>query len=257
MTLIHGEALEELAKLEDKSVDLILTDPPYGTTACSWDSVIDFDKMWKQLHRIIKPNGAMVLFGSEPFSSLLRVSNLKNFKYDWIWNKKHAGCFITAKFRPMQVAENIIVFGKDRINYHPIMMDREKKNIRPVNIGWKQNSQSAQSIASGKSISDKNYNKNKVFPKNLLNYSNRDNELNALNRVHPTQKPVKLLEYLIKTYTLENETILDFTMGSGSTGVACVKTNRNFIGIELDKNYFKISKKRINEASEKQERKLF
>ena len=246
--LYHGDCLIEMNKIADKSIDLILTDPPYETTACKWDSVIPFDKMWEQLNRIIKDNGAIVLFGSEPFSSLLRCSNLKNYKYDWIWDKENGGNFAVCKYRPLGQTENISVFGKNKINYYPIMETAKEENKRPRYKQNLLNDSMTQGMHSGKFIH--NNNENLRYPKNLLTFNNRVGELNNLNRLHPTQKPIALLEYLIKTYTKENETVLDFTMGSGSTGVACINTKRNFIGIELDDNYFKIAEDRINKVRE-------
>ena len=206
--------------------------------------------MWEQLNRIIKDNGAIVLFGSEPFSSLLRCSNLKNYKYDWIWNKENGGNFAVCKYRPLGQTENISVFGKNKINYYPIMETAKEENKRPRYESTHMKNDNTQVMASGKFMPSKNHNENLRYPKNLLTFNNRVGELNNLNRLHPTQKPITLLEYLIKTYTKENEIVLDFTMGSGSTGVACINTNRNFIGIELDDNYFKIAEDRINKARE-------
>ena len=216
-----------------------------GTTACRWDSVIPFDKMWERLNKLIKPNGAIVLFGSQPFTSELIHSNIKNYKHYWIWDKEICGAFALAKKRPMIVTEEILVFSKNnnRINYYPIMEDAIPKNIRPINLG--SSVSEATPVSSGIAKSDKNYNPKKRYPKNIIKYSKYNKECNQLNRVHPTQKPVEVLEYLIKTYTNENELVLDFTMGSGSTGVACMNTNRKFVGIELDEKYFNIAKERI------------
>ena len=239
--LYQGDCLEVMKNIEDGSVDLILTDPPYGSTACKWDSVIPFEPMWEQLDRIIKPNHAIALFGSEPFSSALRMSNIKDYKYDWIWDKVTAKGHLVAKKRPMQQTENISVFNCNYTTYYPIMTEREKPR-KDVNIEY-----SRTEIMGGKIT--KNQEKiirNSLYPKNLLTFSNASQK----NKLHPTQKPVPLLEYLIKTYTLEGETVLDFTMGSGSTGVACKNLNRNFIGIELDEHYFNIAKERINLANE-------
>jgi site-specific DNA-methyltransferase (adenine-specific) len=226
------------------SIDAIITDPPYGTTACKWDSVIDFELMWEQLNRIIKPNGAIVLFGSEPFSSALRMSNIKNYKYDWIWEKDNGTNFPSVNFQPFRVAENILVFG----DFSTTFRQNGKYNYNPqFSIGKPYRITSGlqvnDTIRKGSSASEGNWetiNDGKRFPRNVIKF-NRDK-----GKVHPTQKPVALIEYLIKTYTNENETVLDFTMGSGSTGVACVNTNRNFIGIEMDENYFKIATERIN-----------
>ena len=236
--LFHGDCLEVMDKLIEQGVkvDMILTDPPYGTTDCKWDSVIPFDAMWERLNKLIKPNGAIVLFGSEPFSSALRMSNLKQFKYDWVWNKKKPGNIMLAKHQPMKITEIISVFSKNKHNYYPIMELRDKvKKTRCYGVG---------DVMGEKVIDTSLKTYDKKYPKNLLEFSNA----NQKGKVHPTQKPVALLEYLIKTYTKENETVLDFTMGSGSTGVACVNTNRKFIGIELDETYFNIAKERIENA---------
>ena len=248
--LFNGDCLKVMDKLiaEGVKVDLILTDPPYGTTACKWDSVIPFDEMWERLKKLRKENTPIVLFGSEPFSSALRMSNIKNYKYDWVWNKVNSGCFSIAKYRPMSVIEQILVFGNGRITYYPIMEQAEEKNKRPHDKSYKRNVEGTQGMASGVFQYSENYNEDLRYPKNLLVYNNRVGELNNLKRVHPTQKPVALLEYLISTYTNEADTVLDFTMGSGSTGVACMNTNRRFIGIELDENYFKIASDRIHKA---------
>lgn len=203
--------------------------------------------MWERINKLIKPNGAIVLFGSEPFSSHLRMSNIKNYKYDWKWNKTIGGNPLIAKYKPMSIFEDIIIFGKGAINYYPIMEEADPKNIRPLNKVRKK-TDLLSGIKSGEFKTSKNYNPNKRYPKNEIKISSRAKECNQLNRLHPTQKPVALLEYLIKTYTNEGDLVLDFTAGSFSTGVACLNTNRKFIGIELDKNYFEIGKKRIEEC---------
>ena len=236
--LYQGDCIEVMKDIEDGSVDLILTDPPYGTTACKWDSVIPFEPMWEQLNRIIKPNGAICLFGSEPFSSALRMSNIKNFKYDWIWDKRIPSGMSYARFQPMRQTENISVFCNGKTVYNPQMVKRDK----PIKKGGNKYSPSApiQACKEGKDFKKTYEYKN---PINLIVFDKI-----RKGSLHPTQKPVPLLEYLIRTYTNEGETVLDFTMGSGSTGVACVNTNRNFIGIELDENYFKIAENRIKQA---------
>ena len=249
INLIKGDCLEVMKTIESGSIDAIITDPPYGTTACKWDSVIDFELMWEQLKRIIKPNGAIVLFGSEPFSSALRMSNIKNYKYDWYWNKVNSGNFATAKYNPLKSIEIISVFSTGKkINYYPIMTDADESKNRPI-VEVVKKLDATQGMGSGVFKEAKDRNRSKRYPKNILKYNNRENELNMLKRVHPTQKPVALMEYLIKTYTNENETVLDFTMGSGSTGVAAKNLNRHFIGIEQDENYFNIATNRINDAT--------
>lgn len=234
INLIHGDCLEEMKNIEDNSIDMILTDPPYGTTACKWDTIIDLDLMWEQLNRIIKLNGAIALFGSEPFSSKLRISNLKNYKYDWVWNKKKAGNIFLAKQQPMKIHENIIIFNTNKNKYYPQMIKRDK-------IKKSKNYGTGEAIGGKNKKEDKLYTYTHKNPVSIIEVSNA----NQKGKLHPTQKPVTLLEYLIKTYTNENETVLDFTMGSGSTGVACKNLNRNFTGIELDNDYFEIAKERI------------
>ena len=231
--LYLGDCLEIMKSMPDKSIDLVLTDPPYGTTACKWDVVIPFEPMWNELKRIRKDNTAIVLFGSEPFSSYLRMSNIKEFKYDWIWNKKKGGNPLLSKIEPIKITELVSIFGVKKINYYPQMKDREKLKKRGSNAGIKSDTTN--------NLFSENKTYTQYYPKNILDFSNA----NQRTRFHPTQKPVALLEYLIKTYTLENETVLDFTMGSGSTGVACKNLNRNFIGIEKDEKYFEIAKQRI------------
>lgn len=236
INLIQGDCLELMKTIPDGSADLILTDPPYGVTACKWDSVIPFEPMWAELKRIIKPNGAIVLFGSEPFSSALRMSNIKQYKYDWIWDKVKTGNPLNAKIMPLNRTENISVFIGGKNFYYPIKTKRDK----PKSSG---------NVAKGgtkcfNGLKQENRVYTDKYPTNLLTFSNASQR----GKVHPTQKPVALLEYLIKTYTQENETVLDFTMGSGSTGVAAKNLNRSFIGIELDEKYFNIAKERIENA---------
>ena len=239
--LYKGDCLEVMKDIPDKSIDMILCDLPYGTTACKWDIVIPFDKLWEQYKRIIKDNGAIVLFGSEPFSSCLRMSNIKMYRYDWVWDKTQGANYLCAKKQPLRVHENILVFSKKQSTYNPIMTFAEKKNIRPI----KDNNFS--NITNTIQKHSKDYNKNLRYPKSIIIESCNKKECNKLNRIHPTQKPVALLEYLIKTYTNPGEIVLDNCMGSGSTGVASKHTNRKFIGIELDDKYFEIAKKRIEE----------
>jgi len=245
--LYKGDCLEVMKDIKDKSIDAIICDPPYGTTACKWDSVIDFDLMWEQLNRIIKPNGAIVLFGSEPFSSALRMSNIKNYKYDWIWGKNRSANFIQANYQPLKKHEIISVFSLSpcsytkkgiRSNYHPIMT-----GVASINNGQKSEAcGDVVATKNSKNYTIKSTNKTgKKFPNSILVFKA------DTDKKHPTQKPIALMEYLIKTYTNENETVLDFTMGSGSTGVACQNTNRKFIGIEQDDKYFEIAEKRIKE----------
>lgn len=237
MQLINGDCLEVMKTIPDKSVDMILCDLPYGTTACKWDNVIPFEPLWECYNRIIKDNGAICLFGSEPFSSFLRMSNIKNFKYDWIWNKKKSGNIFLAKIQPMKIHEIISVFCNGRCNFYPIKTVRGRLKVSK-NYG------TGEAIGGDRHKEDKTYVYDTRNPISILDFSNAVQK----GKVHPTQKPVALLEYLIKTYTNENEVVLDNCMGSGSTGVAAVKNHRDFIGIELDKKYFEIAKERISEA---------
>ena len=215
-------------------VDAIITDPPFGTTACKWDNVIPFDDMWQRLNALIKPNGAIVLFGSEPFSSLLRVSNLKNYKYDWVWDKKKGGNPLLSKIQPIKVTENILIFNSKI--YQPQMTQRDQPKSRGKNKG------NISETTNNAFIEDKVY--TEKYPKNIIEISNA----NQIGKLHPTQKPVALMEYLIKTYTNEGETVLDFTMGSGTTAVACKNTGRNFFGCELDEKYCEIANKRLEQV---------
>ena len=244
MKLYNGDCLEIMKTIQDKSIDAIITDPPYGTTACKWDSVIPFEPMWKQLNRIIKDNGAIVLFGSQPFTSNLVMSNVKDFKQELIWNKITPVGHLLVKKRIMQVHENILLFWKKQPTFNRQMKDKPMKNRRPNkyknNIKIKESHKTELVKNCPESRYAKDNDDNKVNPKSII-----DINKNRKNKAHPTQKPIALMEYLIKTYTNELETVLDFTMGSGSTGVACCNTNRNFIGIELDKDYFKIAQDRI------------
>ena len=244
MKLYNGDCLEIMKSIKDKSIDAIITDPPYGTTACKWDSVIPFEPMWKQLNRIIKDNGAIVLFGSQPFTSNLVMSNVKDFKQELIWNKITPVGHLLVKKRIMQVHENILLFWKKQPTFNRQMKDKPMKNRRPNkyknNIKIKESHRTELVKNCPESRYAKDNDDNKVNPKSII-----DINKNRKNKAHPTQKPIALMEYLIKTYTNELETVLDFTMGSGSTGVACCNTNRNFIGIELDKDYFKIAQDRI------------
>ena len=234
--LFNGDCLEVMKSIPDKSIDAIITDPPYGTTACKWDSVIPFDLMWKQLNRIIKDNGAIVLFGSEPFSSALRMSNIKNYRYDLIWNKIRAAGFLNANKMPLKQHENISLFYAKLPTYNPI------KYLDKPYDKTKYNGKDIKENVLGSYTSKSNKNNGERFPKSILEFSQN---WSRQQQIHPTQKPVGLIEYLIKTYTNENETVLDFTMGSGTAGVACKNLNRKFIGIEMDKNYFDLAKKRI------------
>ncbi len=243
--LMQGDCLEKMKEIESGSVDMILTDPPYGTTACKWDSIIPLEPMWEQLKRIIKPNGAIVLFGQEPFSSYLRLSNIEEFKYDWFWRKSRPSGFVNAKLKPLKDIENISVFSSGTTaNRSKRNMPYNPQGLIEVDKAWSR----PKTYGTGKGVNPTRKShklertiKHEGYPRQVLDFTNHNRR-----QLHPTQKPVALMEYLIKTYTNETETVLDFTMGSGSTGVACKNLNRSFIGIELDENYFKIAQDRIN-----------
>ena len=251
--LYNGDCLRYLKEIPDKSVDFVLCDPPYGTTACKWDFSLPMRIVWAELIRVTKPKSAIALFGSEPFSSRLRLSFIKGYKYDWIWHKTRGGGFVTAKYQPMQFHENISIFSgyKGRLNYYPIFQDYSESTKKRFKDGEKiftdvscKRKNQTQGIAG---VPSSYYIERGKFPESVQKFKSIANN----KRFHPTQKPVPLLEYLIKTYTLEGQTVLDFTMGSGSTGVAAANTNREFIGIELEKEYFEIAKKRIEECHQK------
>lgn len=237
--LFQGDCLELMKNIPDKSIDMILCDLPYGTTACKWDSVIPFEPLWEQYKRIVKDNGAIVLFSAQPFTTMVVLSNLKGYKHHWIWKKNRGTGFQVAKYRPMMATEDIIAFTAkgERINYYPQMIPLDKPYFCRNASSSNGTNPLANFSEGGKMVSEK-------YPTNVLEFSKESKPQ------HPTQKPVALLEYLIKTYTNEGDVVLDNCMGSGSTGVACVNTGRKFIGMELDENYFNIAKERIEQAKE-------
>ena len=255
INLLHGDCLELMKTIEDNSIDMILTDPPYGSTSCKWDSIIDLPLMWEQLKRIIKPNGAIVLFGSEPFSSSLRMSNINDYKYDWIWEKGRATGFLHAKNKPLRCHEIISVFSdgttnhasqsKRRMPYFPQMTEGEPyiRTQSSPNSGKLNHTASKSNLDFVGSVIKNN---GVRYPRSVVKFSHHN-----VGLYHPTQKPVELMEYLIKTYTNEGETVLDFTMGSGTTGIACVNLNRSFIGIEMDDYYFEVAEARIGGDEER------
>ena len=242
-TIYNEDCLEGMKRIPDGSVDMILCDLPYGTTACKWDEIIPFKPLWKQYERIIKDNGAIVLTANQPFTSALVMSNPESYRHSWYWNKITGSNPMTAKYKPMPVVEEVLVFSKKTVGYMPIMVDADPANMRNRD-GVYQNSKG---IIGGSATfkSSKTHDESKRYPKNLLTYSNRKGELNNVNRVHPTQKPVELFEYLIKTYTNKGETVLDNCMGSGTTAIACLNTDRQYIGFELDEDYYNIAQDRI------------
>ena len=237
--LMHGDCLERMKEIPSGSVDMVLADPPYGTTQCKWDSIIPLEPMWAQLKRIIKPNGAIVMTAAQPFTSVLVCSNLDMFKYDWVWEKPSAKGHLNAKKQPMRAHESILVFYNKQPTYNPEMTDG---HTRKVSFKRKE----LNSDVYNKNTADVSYDSTKRYPRSVQ-LIKQDTQKCSL---HPTQKPVALMEYLIKTYTNEGEIVLDFTCGSGTAGVAAVNTGRKFIGIELDNEYFKIAQNRINSALE-------
>lgn len=288
--LIHGDCLEKMKDIPDKSIDMILCDLPYGSTACTWDVVIPFNKhikeinnrgkeiilyrdeyilqevkkgksykdtinyfdnnaidgLWDNYNRIIKDRGAIVLFGSEPFSSYLRMSNIKNYKYDWVWEKAVGSNFAVAKYQPLKEHENIIIFSLNKHNYYPIKEPRKGSGAKRLKNEYKSNGTKTEVTGMTSNRKGKKYDELK-YPSSVQYFNNRD----KYRGLHPTQKPVALLEYLIKTYTLEGETVLDNCAGSFSTAIACLNTKRNFIGIEKDAHYFQVGKDRINDVIKK------
>ena len=237
INLINGDCIEEMAKIKDNSIDLILTDPPFGTTECKWDEIIPLDAMWEQLNRIAKNNTAIILFSQLSFTITLGASNLKNLKYEWIWEKDFGTGFLNAKKMPLKAHENILVFYKNLPTYNPQMRTGYKPYV---------SKQSSSSSVYNKQILVTTVNTDGTrYPLDVIKYNR------AKKTVHPTQKPIDLLEYFIKTYSNAGDTVLDFTMGSGTTGCAAVNTGRNFIGIEKDKKYFEIAQKRIEEAQKR------
>ena len=235
--LMHGDCLERMKEIPDGSADMILTDPPYGTTACKWDSIIPLEPMWEQLKRIIKPNGAIVMTASQPFTSILVCSNLKMFKYDWVWQKSRPTGVLNAKKQPLRDKEDILVFYNKQPVYNP-----QGIKYKGCYVGTGATKANQQGNATGKITQTDNgkyFQENGNYPRQVQFFKSDG------KTIHPTQKPVALMEYLIKTYTKEGETVLDFTAGSFTTGVACVNLNRKFIGIELDDKYFEIGKNRI------------
>ena len=249
MQIKQGDCLELMKEIPDKSIDMILCDLPYGTTACKWDSVIPFESLWEQYKRIIKDKGAIILFGQEPFSSQVRNSNLDWYRYDWVWQKQKPSNFQLMNYQCGRVHENIMVFSQAKacyvkngntMNYYPQMTPRENIRKANVKIYGDTDNNILHSYKNGEKNNYKEY--SEKHPVSIIQFNTESKKL------HPAQKPVALLEYLIKTYTNEGDTVLDNCMGSGSTGVACINTNRDFIGYELNEEYFNIAQNRLREA---------
>lgn len=228
-TLYQGDCLEVMRCIPDASIDACITDPPYGTTACSWDAVIPFAPMWAELKRIVKKNGAIVLFGSQPFTSALVMSNPQMFKYQWVWDKKISGNPFLTELMPLKIHEDICVFSRGRHCYNP---EKVKGRLRQKGGGFSNIWQGA----------CRSYESDEYHPHSIIEFSN------AVRGEHPTEKPIDLLRYLVRTYTNEGDTVLDFTCGSGTTGVACAIERREFIGIEQDAHYCEVSAARIKRA---------
>lgn len=234
INLMQGDCLERMKEIPDNSVDMVMTDPPYGTTACKWDAVIPLEPMWEQLKRITKPNGAIVMTAAQPFTSALVMSNPKQYRHQWVWDKATISNPMQAKHQPLRQHEDVLVFGVKRPEYNP------QKTHMHLERKWRQGKQHSDAAVPGREgavgvVRGK-------YPKTIQRFNAAKFDGKT---VHPTQKPVALMEYLVKTYTNEGETVLDFTMGSGTTGVAAVNLKRKFIGIELDPDYFKIAQERI------------
>jgi len=234
--VIQGDCHRLLASIPDSSIDMVLTDPPYGTTQCAWDSVLDFDIIWPELIRVTKPNAATLLMAQTPYDKVLGCTNLKMLRYEWIWEKTAATGFLNAKKMPLKAHENILVFYKSLPSFNPVMTRSHSRKTA--------SRKTVTSECYGKAIELVNYDSTSRYPRSVQIF-NKDKQRSTL---HPTQKPVALMEYLIKTYSNEGDTVLDFTMGSGSTGVAAIKNKRNFAGIELDKSYHNAAENRILET---------
>jgi len=243
-TLHHGDCLAILPTLEAQSVDAVICDPPYGTTACKWDSVIPFAPMWEAIKRLLKPRGACVLFGAEPFASTLRLSNLDWYRYDWTWIKTRPSAFAQAPYRPLDVTEIITVFSQATSTKN----SRLRMKYSPqgtIAVVWKcKDNKGNNAHRPGRKPRGEYIQTQTNYPQNVLRFSS------AFGKLHPTEKPLALLEYLVKTYTDEGDTVLDFTMGSGTTGHACMNLRRRFIGIERDAGYYAIAERRIMDAAD-------
>jgi len=233
-TIIHGDCLEIMPSIPDKAIDMILCDLPYGTTRCKWDTIIPFEPLWAQYERVIKDNGAIVLTASQPFTSALVMSNPKMFKYDWVWDKKSVTGHLNAKVQPLRRHESVLVFGNGRISYNPKMRKGKER--------WKGGFSDTNRGCYGVHKPIRTYN-DEYYPTSII----EETGANQRAKLHPTQKPVALLEYLIKIYTNKGETVLDNCIGSGTTAIACINTNRNYIGIEKDEGCYEIAQKRIAE----------
>lgn len=248
--IYNEDCLEGMKRIPDRSIDCIICDLPYGTTACAWDSVIPFEPLWEQYKRVIKQTGAIVLFSQQPFTSALIMSNIEMWKYNWIWQKDSGSNFLNAHHQPLKITEDICVFGYAAtteskkgiyLEYNP-QMRQGFKPYKCISGAQREDTAMVRGDCQAQKGGFLTVNDGNRFPVNLIQF-NRDKE-----RLHPTQKPVELIRYLVRTYSNEGDTILDNTMGSGTTAIACIKENRNFIGFELNEEYFGIAEQRIEEA---------
>lgn len=237
---MFGDCLERMKEIPDGAIDMVLCDPPYGTTQCKWDSIIPLEPMWEELKRVVKSDGVIALFGSQPFTSILITSNIKEFKYDWVWRKPKGTGHLNAKKQPMRNKEDILIFYAKQCTYNPQMTEGTPYKNK---AGKDHSAKSSMTDIYGDYTNFRNNNSGFRYPKQVLDFG-----VVERGTVHPTQKPVQLMEYLIKTYTNENDTVLDFAMGSGTTGVACANLKRRFVGIEKDAKYFAIAEERITDA---------
>jgi len=237
--LFQGDCLDIMPLIPDKSVQLILADLPYGTTNCKWDSILPFDKLWKEYERIITDNGVILLTASQPFTSAVVMSNPKIFKYEWIWHKNKGGNPLNAKIQPMKQHESILVFSKGKATYNPILEERaESGRKRVLSARVKGGSIKDDAVYGQTNIIFTNYNE-KRLPQTVQYF-------NVERGLHPTQKPLQMAKYFIETHSNENDMVLDNTMGSGTTGLACLKTNRQFIGIEKERQYYDVAVRRLS-----------
>jgi DNA modification methylase len=243
-SIIQGNCFKIMPEIKDASVDLILTDPPFNTTWCDWDKPISFEKLWLHFNRIIKPNGAILIFGMEPFSSYLRMSNIEYYRYDTIWDKLSTSNFANAKRMPLNCFENISVFYKKQPTYNPIMTEANPESIRPLYDPVINNSSTNQIYSGITKNYSKNYDNSKRYPKKIIRISSREKECNSHSRLHPAQKPLSLCKYLISTFSNEGDLVFDGFAGVGSVCIAAKKTKRRFIGVELEKHYYKIAQKK-------------
>lgn len=245
IVLSGGDCLESMLSLKDQSIDLILCDLPYGTTQCAWDSIIPLDRLWEQYSRLIKPKGVIALTAMQPFTSLLVASNLQMFRYEWIWEKGNASGFLNANKQPMRAHESVLIFYKEQPTYNPQMVhDQPRRTAKRKTVN---------SECYGKAIGLTEYDSTSRHPRSVQFFSSDKQKANY----HPTQKPVALMQYLIETYTNRGDWVLDSCMGSGTTGVACVNTGRNFIGIEKESKYLQVATDRIGDAVESLDFDLF